>query len=208
MINYLINIYRTLRLKKVVNQIKKKVTFLGQNQKFHHNSVIELKRGSSRSDIVLGEHVWMFGTLRSANGGKIVFGDYTKIGSNSEIQCVNKVIIGDYTAIAKNVLIVDNNNHPIHPEDRIFMRTTPFDSPFRDWKYSDNAPIVFGKNVWVGTNATINKGVTIGDNAIIASNAVVTKDVPANSVVAGNPGKIVKTDIDKVPRVFDSTDEQ
>ena len=54
-------------------------------------------------------------------------------------------------------------------------------------------PIVIGDNVWIGDKVTILSGVTIGSHAVIAANAVVTKDVPAYSVVAGNPGKIMKT---------------
>lgn len=65
--------------------------------------------------------------------------------------------------------------------------------------HSANAPIAIGRNCWIGQNARIQKGVTIGDNSIIAANSVVTKDVPANAIAAGNPAKIVKTDIDQIP---------
>ena len=54
------------------------------------------------------------------------------------------------------------------------------------------APIVLGKNVWVGSNATILQGVTIGDNAVIGAGAVVTSDIPANTVAVGVPAKVVK----------------
>lgn len=54
-------------------------------------------------------------------------------------------------------------------------------------------PVIIGKNVWIGDKATILPGVTIGDGSIIGANSVVTKDVPAYSVVAGNPAKIIKT---------------
>jgi acetyltransferase-like isoleucine patch superfamily enzyme len=97
---------------------------------------------------------------------------------------------------------MDNNNHPINPEDRKFIWDTEEDSIYRLWKFSDSKPVVIGKNVWIGMYARISKGVTIGDNAIIAANAVVTKDVPANSIAAGNPARIVKTDIDKAPRLI------
>lgn len=55
-----------------------------------------------------------------------------------------------------------------------------------------SAPIVLGKNVWVGSNATILQGVTIGDNSVIGAGAVITKDVPADSVAVGVPAKVVK----------------
>lgn len=53
------------------------------------------------------------------------------------------------------------------------------------------APIVIGKNVWIGANATITPGVTIGDHAIVGAGAVVTKDVPKNCVVGGVPARIL-----------------
>lgn len=54
------------------------------------------------------------------------------------------------------------------------------------------APIRIGKKVWIGANATVVPGVSIGDGAVIAAGAVVTKDVPARTVVAGVPAKVVK----------------
>ena len=52
--------------------------------------------------------------------------------------------------------------------------------------------VIIGNNVWIGDKATILPNVTIGDGAVIAANSVVTKDVPAYSVVAGNPAKVIK----------------
>ena len=53
-------------------------------------------------------------------------------------------------------------------------------------------PVRIGQNVLVGANAVILEGVQVGDNAVVAAGAVVTKDVPANTVVAGVPAKVVK----------------
>ena len=53
-------------------------------------------------------------------------------------------------------------------------------------------PVVIGNNVWIGNNACILSGVTIGDGAVIGANSVVTHDVPAYSVAAGIPAKIIK----------------
>ena len=49
--------------------------------------------------------------------------------------------------------------------------------------------------MWIGTNSIILKGVIIGDNSIIAAGSIVTKNVPENSLVAGNPAKIIKQNI-------------
>lgn len=83
------------------------------------------------------------------------------------------------------------------------MFQTPHGSEERCWIYSDSKPIIIGENVWIGENVRICKGVSIGNNAVIGACSVVTKDVPENAIAAGNPAKIVKTDIDKnIPRVF------
>ena len=79
------------------------------------------------------------------------------------------------------------------------MRLVPAGHQMNKWKYSDNKPIIIGENCWIGSNVRICKGVTIGDNSVVAACSVVTKDVPANCIVAGNPAKVVKTDIDQLP---------
>lgn len=54
-------------------------------------------------------------------------------------------------------------------------------------------PITVGNNVWIGGNVCVLPGVTIGDNCVIGAGSVVVKDIPANSVAAGNPCKVIKT---------------
>ena len=57
-------------------------------------------------------------------------------------------------------------------------------------------PIIIGDRVWVGKNVLILKGVTIGDGAIIAAGSVVVKDVPSKTLVAGNPAKVIKENVE------------
>ena len=200
MFNLIKSFYHKRQYKKVLNHVKSSITHMGSVLEVLPNTHIILKRGSTKEDIIIHENVMLMGcTLFSAHHGKIEIGNYTKIGDGSAVLCVEGVTIGDYTAIATDVTIVDNNNHPLNPEYRQFMRTTPHGSDARAGIHSDHKPVIIGKNCWIGTNVRIQKGVTIGDNSIIAACSVVTKDVPANCIAAGNPAKIVKTDIDKIP---------
>ena len=174
----------------------KQCTIVGENHFWGEHSRIQLQWGSLPLDIVLKDHCEVFGSLVSIHHGKIIMDEWSKIGEGSIIYSVNKVVIGKDTAIASGVTIVDNNFHPINPEDRRFMRHTPHNSQERSPVYSSSAPIFIGQNVLIGSNSRICKGVTIGDNAIVGACAVVTKDVPANSIVVGNPARVVKQNID------------
>lgn len=159
--------------------------------------------GSTRNDIIIGNGFRFFsGSLISQNGGKIQIGTNVQIGFNCMIGAVESVTIGDNVLMADNITIIDNNNHPVNPIDRLIMRGDGWESPLRFWKYSISSPVIIKDNVWIGANVRICKGVTIGDGAVIAANTVVVKDVPANSICAGNPGVVVKSDIDKLPRLI------
>lgn len=181
-------IKRKLNYERIASQVTKK----GKRYNFEFGSLVLLSDGSTPEDIELGEFVTIYGTLQSQHKGKITMGDYTRLGRNSVIRCVDKVVIGSYTAIADNAVISDNGNHPIDPVFRRKMKEDPLDGDMRLWKHSDHAPVIIGENVWVCENARINRGVTIGDNSIIAAGAIVTRDVPANVIVAGVPAKVIK----------------
>lgn len=180
----------------------KRVTIQGMGISFYRTTHISLIEGASPNNILIGAHSRIHGNLSACANGIIQFGEYAKIGPGSIVRCVNKVVIGDLTAIATNCVISDNNSHPVNPLDREIMRKTPSGSFERSWQNSDNAPIIIGRNCWIGENVRICKGVSIGDGAVIAADSVVTKDVPSNSIAAGNPAKIVKTDIDTTTKRY------
>ncbi|MBN1415989.1 MAG: acyltransferase [Bacteroidales bacterium] len=64
-----------------------------------------------------------------------------------------------------------------------------------DFSRSIKANTFIGKRCFIGANAIIMPGITVGDESIVGSGAIVTKDVPSNSIVAGNPAKIIKQGI-------------
>ncbi|WP_444685465.1 sugar O-acetyltransferase [Alkalicoccus luteus] len=84
------------------------------------------------------------------------------------------------------------DNCMMAPSVHIYTATHPLDPVLRNSGREFGRPVTIGDNVWFGGGAIVNPGVTIGDNAVIASGAVVTKDVPANTVVGGNPAKVIK----------------
>ena len=113
-------------------------------------------------------------------GASLIIGKNTYM-NDSLIQCASQITIGDDCAIAGNALIQDTDFHPTIDEngdEKSFTR-----------------PISIGNHVWICAKAIILKGVTIGDGAVIAAGAVVTKDVPAYSLVGGNPARVIRQNI-------------
>ena len=176
----------------IFRRVSQYVTLNGIRYNFSTTCRVLLSDGSQKTDIKLGEYVTLYGTIQSQHSGKVIMGSYTRLGMNSIIRCVESVSIGDYTAIADRVVISDNGNHPISPKFRRKMKEDPLDGDMRLWKHSVHSPIVIGENVWIGEGARIHHGVHIGDNSIIAAGAIVTKDIPANSIAAGIPAKVIK----------------
>lgn len=119
--------------------------------------------------------VRVFPPLYADFGKNIHLGENVFINDCCHFQDHGGITLGDGCQIGHGVVFA-TLNHGLAPEDR--QTTYP-------------APIVLGRNVWVGANATILQGVTIGDNAVVAADAVVTKDVAANTVVGGVPARLI-----------------
>ncbi len=124
----------------------------------------------------MDESFTMFPPFYTDCGKNITIGKDVFINSGCKFQDQGGITIGDSALIGHNVVMA-TLNHDAAPEKRGTMHP---------------APIVIGKNVWIGSNATILPGVIIGDEAIIAAGAVVTKDVLANTIVGGVPAKFIK----------------
>jgi acetyltransferase-like isoleucine patch superfamily enzyme len=114
----------------------------------------------------------------------IQIGCNCSIGECNHITSINNIKIGDNLLTGRWVTITDNS-HGLTDIDN--LRIPPL---LRS--VTSKGPVTLGNNIWIGDKATILPGVTIGDGAVIAANAVVTKDVPAYSVVGGNPARIIK----------------
>ncbi|MBN2284749.1 MAG: acyltransferase [Deltaproteobacteria bacterium] len=106
----------------------------------------------------------------------IHIGDHCLICPGVRISCAKEVTIGNDCMMASDVYITDSDWHSVY--DRVEPLSTA-------------RPIRIGNNVWIGDGAIICKGVTIGDNSIVGTRAVVNKDVPPNTIAAGNPAVVV-----------------
>ena len=110
------------------------------------------------------------------NKGAIRIGDYCMICPGVRIGSADQIDIGDNCMIAGNSYVTDSDWHDVYNRNAI----------------GKTAPVIIKDNVWIADSAIVCKGVTIGTNSIIGAGAVVVDDVPANTIAAGNPARVVK----------------
>jgi acetyltransferase-like isoleucine patch superfamily enzyme len=114
-------------------------------------------------------------------------GRETQINSGVIINTLCGMEIGKNVLIAFGAMLMDYDGHPVfYSED---------DSNKKDTYAGNSKEIKIEDNVWIGAKAMILKGVTVGANSIVAANSCVTNNVPRNSIVGGNPAKIIKENI-------------
>jgi acetyltransferase-like isoleucine patch superfamily enzyme len=116
--------------------------------------------------------------------GEVIVGDYCSL-VGAIIATNGRLMIGDYTFIAHEVVIADN--HWAAPA----IDWAGIDAPSMQRSATSNIEI--GRNVWIGAQAIIIGNIRIGEGAIIGAGALVTQDVPAYTLCAGNPMRIVRS---------------
>ena len=146
-------------------------------------------------DVKLGKDVKL---ARFINLYGCEIGDETKIGAFVEIQKNVKVgkrcKISSHTFICEGVTIEDNVfiGHGVTFTNDTYPRATTPSGELqteRDWKVE---PTLVGKGASIGSGSTILCNVTIGEQAIVGAGSVVTRNVPARTIVAGNPARVLR----------------
>ena len=109
-------------------------------------------------------------------GAVIDIGAGTFVNHRTELVAHQSVRIGRDCLLAWDILVLDSDSHSVDGGAR-------------------TAPVSIGDRVWIGCRATVLKGVTVGDGAVVAAGSVVVSDVPARTLVAGNPARVVREDV-------------
>ena len=129
------------------------------------------------TNLVIGDHfqVWSAHRQTLVTGwGRMTIGDRVFINSGSIVFSVLEVTIGNDVALANECYLMDTDSHGI------------------EGRAPKEAPVRIGDGTWIGARAIILPGVTIGRRCVIAAGAVVSKDVPDDTLVAGNPARVVR----------------
>jgi acetyltransferase-like isoleucine patch superfamily enzyme len=113
--------------------------------------------------------------ITAAHGGRVAIGDRVFVNQGVTIHSAVSITIGDDVMIGDLVGIYDTNFHEVDEGGGVVRR-----------------PVVIGRNVWIGRGAAVLPGVSIGDHSVIAAGSIVSADVPARSLVAGNPAVVVR----------------
>jgi serine acetyltransferase len=143
-----------------------------------------------RGDLVIGDDVLVDGkcsftfAARYTRRPTLIVGSGTGIGHECAFTVGKSITIGRKCRIAAGVWMFDSHGHPSDPQARLQDRAA---------SDAEVKPISIGDNVWIGGRAVIFPGVTIGEGSVVSACAVVTADVPAYSIVAGNPARRIGT---------------
>ena len=158
-------------------------------------------RKAIASDVKLGRYVKIYDFV-NLYGCEI--GDDTKIGTFVEIQkgakLGRRVKVSSHTFICEGVTIEDHVfiGHGVIFTNDLYPRATTPSGELQtdaDWKV---VPTLVRRGASIGSGTTLLANVTVGENSIVGAGSVVTKDVPPNSIVVGNPAKVLRRMVDPV----------
>jgi len=148
--------------------------------RFHAGSLLEIGEGSIMEGRLVSER----------DGASITIGRNTFIGG-SLIASATRIEVGDDVLISWGCNIVDHNSHAIAWGQRKHDVRDWYHNK-KDWTHVIVKPVKIGNKSWLGLNVIVLKGVEVGEGAVVAAGSVVTKNVPAWTVVAGNPAKVIR----------------
>jgi acetyltransferase-like isoleucine patch superfamily enzyme len=152
-----------------------------------------IDRRAAGAEINIGAHCLIQGEIvAERNESRVNLADRVLLGGGSVIDCALSVTVERDVLISYACIIADADNHSLFPELRINDLATWMDGRRHDWSHTEMAPIRICEGAWIGARSIILKGVTIGAGAVVGMGSVVTRDVPARTVVGGNPARLIR----------------
>jgi acetyltransferase-like isoleucine patch superfamily enzyme len=145
-----------------------------------HGEALEMFRSGRLAigeNTVLEPDVWITGSPEA----RIRIGSGTFLNLGTMIAASDLVEIGDHCMFANGCFVTDSDHR--------------FDDPNRPVTYQGftvKGPTRIGDNVWLGAGVVVTGGVTIGERSVVGANSVVTRDIPARSIAAGVPAKVIR----------------
>jgi len=125
-----------------------------------------------------------------ASNGQVEIGDRCYVGA-SHLVCHLGIRLGDDVIISWGVTVVDHHSHSVDWAGRA-NDVANWKIGVKEWDRVKVSPVHIGDKVWIGFGAAVLAGVKVGEGAVIGAHSVVTRDVPAYTVVAGNPARVVR----------------
>ena len=122
----------------------------------------------------IGEDSRVMPPVMVVRGNRVHIGSGVVVMNNVLFMAAGGITIEDNVQVAANVQLI-SNNHDLYDRAVLVCK-----------------PVLLKRNCWIGAGATILPGVTVGENAVVGAGSVVTRDVEANTVVAGNPARLIK----------------
>jgi acetyltransferase-like isoleucine patch superfamily enzyme len=159
--------------------IKRAMTITAKLNRLTYNDTDEIR--ALFSELIgkqVDESFLLIPPFYTAGGDEIRIGRNVFINQNCTLYDLGGLDIADDVMIGPNVSII-TASHPLEPSKRRNVTI--------------GKPIVIEKNVWIATGAVIIGGVTLGENSVVAAGSVVTKNVPPNTLVGGNPARVIRS---------------
>lgn len=174
-------------LQKMRLKLRNRLRFKGHNNTLTLNSnrirYCDISLRGNNNQLVFAEGTNLKGVTIEIEGNNCLvrIGKHCVIGEQTYLSCrgqETQLTIGDDCMFSRNVKVMTSDGHNIYQHGE---------------RINANASIHIGHHVWLADNCVILKGNNVHDNAIVGINAVVTKAVDANTIVAGNPAKVIKS---------------
>jgi acetyltransferase-like isoleucine patch superfamily enzyme len=167
---------------------------LGRHVFIDDHSLLFQRSSGGRMNIGDGVKIYRYNILETGYGGSLHIGDHASIHPKCQINAyVSRIRIGSGTMLAPCCALY-SYDHGLDPG-----------IPIRSQPSHSNGGIDIGKEAWLGYGSIVLDGVTIGDGAVIGAGSVVTRDIPGNTIAAGNPARVLKRRDDLENRAHGAT---